>query len=346
MAKFIVSSSPHVRNKRTVSGIMLEVLISLAPAVVASVYFFGFYALFIEILSVGAAVGAEYLYNLAMKKEQTIRDCSAMVTGLLLALNLPPSVPFYVPIIGSAFAIVFVKMLFGGIGKNFANPAIAARIFLLLAWASLMTQFVRPISWQNGEAFRYFGCILKGPEGLKTVAAVSTATPLSSLRSSVSYAKDLPILSMFLGNIGGSLGETSALALLLGGVYLIVRGIIDWRVPASFIGTVALFALIFGAAKGNAGAFILPSLFGGGLFLGAFFMATDYSTTPNTKWGLLVFGFGCGVITSLIRFFGNYPEGVSFAILLMNIVTPLIDKAIKPRPFGFVKQAKKGGQAK
>ena len=343
MSRFIVSSSPHIANKRTVSGIMLEVLIALVPAVVASVCFFGFYALFLEILSMGAAVGAECLFNLALKKEQTYKDCSAMVTGLLLALNLPVSVPFYVPIIGSAFAIVFVKMLFGGIGKNFANPAIAGRIFLLLAWASFMTHFVKPIVWGENEAFKYFACILKGQDGLKEVAAVTTATPLSSLRTSVEYAKDLPILSMFLGKTGGSLGETSALALLIGGAYLIVRRIIDWRVPVTFIGTVALFALIYGAAKGNAGAFILPSVLGGGLFLGAFFMATDYATTPNTKWGLVVFAFGCGLITSLIRFFGNYPEGVSFAILLMNICTPLIDKAIKPRPFGAVKAKKEGG---
>ncbi len=342
MGKFIVSSSPHVANKRTVSGIMLEVLIALCPAVFVSVYVFGFYALFLEILSVGAAVGAECLFNLIMKKEQTYKDCSAMVTGLLLALNLPVSVPFYVPIIGSAFAIIFVKMLFGGIGKNFANPAIAGRIFLLLAWASFMTSFVEPINWDRGGAFKYFACILEGQNGLKDVAAITTATPLSALRSSVQYAKDLPIWKMFLGYIGGSLGETSALAVLIGGAYLIVRRIIDWRIPLTFIGTVALFALIYGAAKGNAGAFILPSLFGGGLFLGAFFMATDYATTPNSKWGLVVFAFGCGLITSLIRFFGNYPEGVSFAILLMNICTPLIDKAIHPRPFGAVK-AKKGG---
>ena len=342
MSKYIVSSSPHIANKRTVQGIMLEVLIALLPAVIASVYFFGFYALFLEILSVGAAIGAEALFNLVLKKEQTIKDCSAAVTGLLLALNLPVSVPFYVPIIGSAFAIVFVKMLFGGIGKNFANPAIAGRIFLLLAWAAAMTSFVKPIVWSDGQAFLYFRCIVKGSAGLKEVAAFATATPLASLRVGGAMSKDL--LSMFLGSIGGSLGETSALALLIGGVYLIVRRIIDWRVPVTFIGTVALFALFFGVAKGDALGYVLPSVLGGGLFLGAFFMATDYSTSPNTKTGLVVFAFGCGLITSLIRFFGSYPEGVSFAILLMNIVTPYIDKAFKPRPFGYI--AKKGGEKK
>ena len=340
MSKYIVSSSPHIANKRTVQGIMLEVLIALIPAVVASIVFFGFYALFLEILSIASAIGAEALFNKILKREQTIKDCSAAVTGLLLALNLPVSVPFYVPIIGSAFAIVFVKMLFGGIGKNFANPAIAGRIFLLLAWSAAMTAFVKPISWGQGEAFLYFRCAFKGTAGLKEVAAFTTATPLASLRSA---GAPHDLLQMFLGGIGGSLGETSALALLLGGIYLIVRGIIDWRVPVTFVGTIAVFALIYGAAKGAALDYVLPSVLGGGLFLGAFFMATDYSTTPNTKWGLVVFAFGCGILTSLIRFFGSYPEGVSFAILLMNIVTPYIDKAIKPRPFGY--QKAKGGKA-
>lgn len=340
MSKYIVSSSPHIANRRNVSSIMLEVLIALMPAVIASVYFFGFYALFLEILSVGAAIGTEALFNLIMKREQTIKDCSAAVTGLLLALNVPASVPFYVPIIGSAFAILFVKMLFGGIGKNFANPAIAGRIFLLLAWAAAMTSFVKPIVWSEGEAFLYFRCIVKGTAGLKEVAAFTTATPLASLRTGGVSTGNL--LSMFLGGIGGSLGETSALALLIGGIYLIVRRIIDWRVPVTFVGTVAIFALIYGAAKGSPLSYVLPSVLGGGLMLGAFFMATDYSTTPNTKTGLVIFAFGCGIITSLIRFFGNYPEGVSFAILLMNIVTPYIDKAFKPHPFGYIKK-KAGG---
>ncbi|MBP5404965.1 MAG: RnfABCDGE type electron transport complex subunit D [Clostridia bacterium] len=346
MSQYIVSSSPHIANKRTVSGIMLEVLIALAPAVIASVIFYGFYALFLEILSVGAAVGTEALYNRVMKRDQTVKDCSAMVTGLLLALNIPVSAPFYVPVIGSAFAILFVKMLFGGIGKNFANPAITARIFLLLAWASVMTSFVKPILWSGGakEIFKYFACIVKGPSGLGDVAAVTSATPLASLREGAEKVKDLPLLAMFLGNTGGSLGETSALAVLLGGVYLIIRRIIDWRVPTVYLATVALFAMIYGAAKGAVGAYILPSLLGGGLMLGAFFMATDYATSPNTKTGLVVYAVGLGLITSLIRFFGNYPEGVSFAILLMNIVTPFIDKFIRPRPFGFVKQGKGGAK--
>ena len=337
MSKYVVSSSPHIVNDRTVSTIMIEVLIALIPAVVASVYFFGFYALFLEIISVASAIGAEALFNVITKREQTIYDCSAAVTGLLLALNLPVSVPFYVPIIGSAFAIIFVKMLFGGIGKNFANPGIAGRIFLLLAWSAAMTSFVKPIVWTNGDAFVYFRCILKGRDGLRDVAALSTATPLASLRDGM--PKNEMMLS-FLGSVGGSLGETSVLALFIGGVYLIVRRIIDWRVPVTFIGTVAVFALIYGAAKGRPIDFIVPSVFGGGLFFGAFFMATDYSTTPNTKLGLVIFAFGCGLITSLIRFFGSYPEGVSFAILLMNIVTPYIDKACKPRPFGYVAKAK------
>ena len=344
MSKYIVSSSPHIANQRTVANIMLEVLIALAPAVIASVVFYGFYALFLCILSVGAAVGTEALYNVVMKREQTVKDCSAIVTGLLVAMNVPVSVPFYVPVIGSAFAIFFVKMLFGGIGKNFANPAITARIFLLLAWASFMTNFVPPIIWSKGEAFKYFACTFRGSAGLGDVAAMTTATPLASLRLGAAKVGELDVLSMFLGNIGGSLGETSALALLIGGVYLIIRRIIDWRVPTVYLATVTVFALIYGAAKGSVGAYILPSLFGGGLMLGAFFMATDYATSPNTKIGLIVYAFGLGIITSLIRFFGNYPEGVSFAILLMNIVTPFIDKFILPRPFGYLPSDKGGAK--
>ena len=339
MSKYVVSSSPHIANDRTVMTIMIDVLIALVPAVVGSIYFFGFYSWFLVILSVGSAIGSEALFNLITKREQTIGDCSAPITGVLLALNLPVTVPFYVPIIGSAFAIIFVKMLFGGIGKNFANPAIAGRIFLLLAWASAMTSFVKPITW-HGDAFLYFRCILKGKEGLLDVAALTTATPLASLTTNVG---SINVFDLFFGAVGGSLGETSALLILVGGVYLIVRRVIDWRVPVTFIGTVAVFALIYGAAKGQGASYVLPSIFGGGLFLGAFFMATDYATTPNTKLGLVVFAFGCGLLTSLIRFYGNYPEGVSFAILLMNIVTPYIDKVCKPRTFGF--QPKKGAKA-
>lgn len=341
MTKFLVSSSPHITGPRTTAGIMLEVCIALVPAVIAAVYFYGIYVLFLITLSIGSAVGFEALFNVIVNKKQTVKDCSAMVTGLLLALNLPVSVPFYVPIIGSAFAVMVVKMLFGGIGKNFANPAITGRIFLVLAWSGIMTRFVSPIDWSlgAGEMFKYFGCILKGLDGMPMadgVATCTTATPLASLTEGVTAVKALPVADMFFGGIGGCMGEVSALALLIGGIYLIVRRIIDWRVPVVFVGTVAVSSWIFGGSL----YYILPSVLGGGLLIGAFFMATDYSTSPNTKTGLIIFAFGCGFLTSLIRFFGSYPEGVSFAVLLMNILTPLIDKWVKPHIFGYRKPQK------
>ena len=330
MKNLQMSVSPHITAKPTTRSIMLEVVIALLPAVAASIAFFGFYSLFIILLSVGASVFGEFLYNAMRKRPQTIGDFSAVVTGVLLGLNLPVTVPFYVPIIGGFFATMVVKMLFGGIGRNFANPALTARIFLLLAWAGFMTSFVEPINWANGEAFKYFSCALKGADG---VAVVTSATPLSGGVATV--------LDAFLGRIGGSLGETSALALLIGGIYLAVRKIIDWKIPVIFIATTAFFTLVFG--KFQNGAELPMALFSGGLMLGAFFMATDYSTSPNTFWGVIVYAFGCGFLTALIRRFGGYPEGVSFAILLMNIVTPYIDKAFIPRPFGY--RPKKGAKA-
>ncbi|NCA67528.1 MAG: RnfABCDGE type electron transport complex subunit D [Clostridia bacterium] len=342
MDKFFVSVSPHITAKHTTKSIMLEVCIALIPAVIAAIFFFGFYSIFIIAISIASTVFGEYIFNVIRKKEHTIKDCSAVVTGLLLGLNLPVTVPFYVPIVGGLFAILVVKMLFGGIGRNFANPAITGRIFLVLAWAGVMTKFVPPIDWTKGfdEGFKFFSCILNG--GGSEIEAVTSATPLGIIKGALSSnvngllsGENISLLDMFLGRTGGTIGETSALALLIGGLYLGIRKIIDWKIPVVYVATVALFALIFGGVE-----YILPSILGGGLLLGAIFMATDYATNPNTPIGTIIFAFGCGFITVSIRFFGGYPEGVSFAILLMNVVTPLIDKYIKPPAFGFVKPVK------
>ena len=263
-----------------------------------------------------------------------MRDLSAVVTGIILALNLPPVVPFYVPIVGAAFAIVIVKMLFGGIGRNFANPAITARIFLMLAWTGVMTQFVSPIDLSDGaNLFAYFnqGVSISLPD------AITTATPLQNVKDAISSganpAEGLSALDMFLGRIGGSAGEVSALAVLIGGVYLAVRRVIDVKIPVLYIGSTALFTAIFFADSGYAGEYVWTYLLGGGLMFGAFFMATDYATSPKTPVAVVIYGVGLGLLTVIIRKFGTMNEGVSFAILLMNIVTPLLEK-IKRKPFG------------
>ena len=338
MEKLNVSSSPHITGNRTTRGIMLDVVIALIPAMIAATLLYGFYSLFIIGISVGSCVLAEFLFNKIRKQEQTIYDCSAVVTGVILALNLPPTVPFYVPIFGGFFAIMLVKMLFGGIGKNFANPAITARIFLLLAWTGTMTTFVKPIDFSNGfgamfENFKYtFGAFNSDLE--TSLKAVTGATPMAGIHEG--NLEGINVLDMFLGRIGGSMGETSALALLIGGIYLIIKKVIDWKIPTIYLGTVAILTLCF---KQDI-AYLLPSLFGGGLMLGAFFMATDYATSPNTKVGVCIYAFGLGLFTTLFRIFGSMPEGVSYAILLMNILVPLIDKCVRPKAFGYVKPVK------
>ncbi len=307
----IVSSSPHIRTPRDTRAIMLDVIIALAPALIASVIFFGFKALLVTAVSVVSCVAFEYLYRKLMKKHCTIGDLSAVVTGMLLAFCLPASTPWWVVVIGAFFSIVLVKQLFGGIGKNIWNPALTGRAFLLVSYALIMTSWT-PTNFQHVDAATY-------------------ATPLASLHSGV-LASD-SIGAMFLGNIGGSLGEVSALALLLGGAYLVVRKVISPRIPLSFIGTVAVVTLIF--SRGNAHfAWMLQNLFSGGLLLGAIFMATDYCTSPVTPKGQIIYGIGCGLLTVLIRYFGGYPEGVSFAILIMNVTVWMIDKNTAPRRFG------------
>ena len=305
MDNMIVSVSPHIRSNDTTTTIMRDVLLALCPALIASVVIFGARALLVAVVCVAACVFFEWGFEKMCKRPNTITDLSAAVTGLILALNLPVGIPIWQAIFGSLVAIVVVKQLFGGIGHNFANPAITARIVMLIAFAGPMTTWAAP----------------------NFADAVSGATPLAQLGAGESVS----LASLFLGNVGGSMGETCALALLLGGIYLIVRKVISWHTPVAFVGTVFVLALIKGGL-----IFGVAEILAGGLFLGAIFMATDYSTTPSTKSGQLIFGIGCGLITCLIRFFGNYPEGVSFSILLMNILTPYISKWTASKPLGGV----------
>lgn len=308
--KLIVSVSPHVFGKRNTTGVMLEVVIALLPAVVASVLFFGMRAALVIGVCAAACVVFEYLFTLLCKRPTTVGDLSAVVTGVLLALNLPATIPIWQAVIGCFVAIVIVKCLFGGLGCNFANPAITARVIMLIAFTGEMTAAVFPNS---------------------DVDTVASATPLAVLAGGEEVGVSL--FDMFLGNRGGALGETSALALLIGFVYLLVRGIITWHTPVVFIGTVFLGSLAITGSLETALYYTLS----GGLFIGAIFMATDYVTTPCTSWGKVVFGLGCGIITLLIRFYGSYPEGVSFSILFMNILTPYIEKWTMRKPLGGVK---------
>lgn len=311
MEKLIVSTSPHIQSKVSTLSIMRDVIIALLPAAVAGTILFGWQALITILVCVGTAVLSEFLFNLIVKKEQTVTDLSAVVTGLILALSLPAKAGIFHCIIGSVFAIVVVKCLFGGIGCNFANPAATARVFLLIAFASSIGGATAP--------------------ALGGVDLVATATPLEIIK--LGTDAELPtLLDMFLGNRAGAIGETSALALILGGVYLILRRVIKWQVPVVYIATVFLLSLIIKQDLTIA----LYQVLGGGLMIAAFFMITDYSTTPINTLGKMVFAFGCGVITVLIRFWGSYPEGVSFAILLMNILSPYIEKLCAKKPLGKV----------
>ena len=313
---------------------MLDVIIALLPATIAAILLYGFYTLFIMLLSVGTAVFAEWLFNLITKRQQSVKDLSAIVTGMILALNLPPVVPFYVPIVGSFFAIIIVKMLFGGIGRNFANPAITARIFLVLCWSSVMTSFVKTIDLSNGmNLFAYF----ENAVNIHLPDAITSATPLKAVKDSIEVSSNpaagLNALDMFLGRIGGSAGEVSTLAILIGAIYLLVRRVIDWRIPALYICSTVLFTAIFFAKSEYVGEYIWTYLLGGGLMFGAFFMATDYATSPKGLLAVCIYGIGLGFLTVIFRKYSSMNEGVSFAILLMNICTPLLEK-ILPRTFG------------
>ncbi len=294
-----VSSSPHLKHPDTTSGIMLDVIIALAPAAIYGCILFGIRALLLILTCIISAVLAEYIWCKLLKKPVSIGDLSAVVTGLLLAMNLSSAVPIWIAAIGSAVAIIVVKQMFGGLGFNFANPAITARIVLLVSFPSYMAEFLEPVMYD----------------------AVTSATPL--VREAGAYTFN----ELFFGMHGGCIGETSAFLLIVGGLYLILRRVINPIIPVCFIGTVALFSLIFGEN-------VIQQVFGGGLILGAIFMATDYTTSPTTNKGKLIFGIGCGLLTFVIRRFASLPEGVSYSILLMNILVPYINKATLTKPFG------------
>lgn len=336
MSRYLVSSSPHIASSRTTRNIMLDVIIALMPAVIAMVAVFGFYPLLNTLICVGFCVLFEFLFNLIRKKEQTIGDLSAVVTGIILALNLPAVVPIYVPVVGALFAIVIAKMLFGGIGRNFANPAISARIFLLLAWTSVMTSFVAPLDWSSLADNNMFFSV-SNVFNIKMPDLVTSATPLAHVKEALEAGTNpttgINALDMFLGRIGGSAGEVSSLAILIGGVYLLIRKVIDWKIPLIYILSTVIFTAIFYSNTGYVGEYVWTYLLGGGLLFGAFFMATDYATSPKSPIAVIIYGIGLGLLTVIIRKFSSMSEGVSYAILLMNIATPLLDK-IKVRPFG------------
>ena len=310
MKKLVVSTSPHIKSPLTTQNIMLDVIIALAPATVMAIVLFGLRALLIIGVCVVTAVASEFVFNLINKKKQTILDLSATVTGLLLALNLPATATVWQCIVGSIFAIIVVKCLFGGLGHNFANPAITARIFLLLS----------------------FSTTIAGGTSPQMVDIVASATPLSAIKDGSLH--QLPsLLDMFIGLRGGAIGEVCSLALILGYIYLVVKKVIHFETPLIFVATVFLLSLLI---KGDI-TIALYQVLGGGLLLGAIFMATDYVTTPINRLGKMVFALGCGLITVLIRFYGDYPEGVSFSILLMNILSPYIEKLCKKKAFGGAK---------
>ena len=324
--KLIASSSPHIRSVENTRSIMLDVIIAMLPALFWAIYNFGFKALLSVVVSVVACLFWEWLYRKLLKKPQSIGDLSAVVTGMLLAFVCPPELPWWALVIGAFFSIVVVKQLYGGIGCNFLNPALAGRAILLASYATAMTTWTLPSS--------------------KLDTVVSTATPLAIMKEGTvekftELTTNYSVADMFIGRVGGSLGEVSALALLLGGAWLLIRKVISWHTPVAFIGTVAILTLISAPAGIDNVPYMLYNVFGGGLMLGAIFMATDYATSPVTKPGQLIFGIGCGLITCFIRRFGSYPEGVCYSILIMNCTTWLLDKYIRPTIYGAVKKEKK-----
>ncbi len=319
-----VSPSPHIRQGDTTRSIMLDVIIALTPAFVWGVICFGVRAFVVVALSIISALISEFATEKILHRKNTVGDLSAIVTGLILGLNLPASVPFYIPIVGSAFAIIVVKQLFGGLSKNFMNPALAARVFLF-AWPAAMTTFTKPFT-----RLSIFTTADK-------IDAVATATPLAALKSGA--LPDISWVDLIIGKCPGTIGEISSVLIILGGLYLIFRRVITWHIPVSIIGTVALLTAVFPQNVDTA-SFVLSEVFSGGLLIGAIFMATDYVTSPITAKGRIIFGVGCGVITVLIRYFGGYPEGISFAILIMNSLVYYIDKFTKPKVFGGVQNGK------
>lgn len=321
---YVLSSSPHTHSHASVSRIMLDVIIALMPTTAAGIYFFGMPAVWTIAVCVSTCIVTEALCRLAMQRDGTIGDFSAVLTGLLLALNLPAGLPLWMAVVGSVFAITVCKQVFGGLGKNPFNPALAARAFMLISFTGPMTTWLKPFWWRTPEA-------------------VTTATPLATMKGmfiseataqATMKAGEAGIPSFFdlvVGNMPGCIGEVSSIALLLGGIYLLLRKVITWHIPVSFLLTVWIYSFFAGGASAHI------QILTGGVMIGAFFMATDYVTSPTTAKGKLIFGVGCGMLSMLIRQFGSYPEGCSFAILIMNSVCPLINRWTQPKPFGFKK---------
>ncbi len=301
--KLLVTSSPHIRKSTGTTMLMGHVVIALVPLVIAACVIFGFRALTLVAVCVTVSVLSEYLFRLILKRDNTVLDLSAVVTGIILALNLPVTLPFWMAAIGSVFAVVIVKQLFGGIGQNIVNPAAAARIFLLMSFATPMTTWAKPFA----------------------VDEIAAATPLAAVKDPNVFPTN--ITQLFLGERAGSLGEVCILAILIGGLYLIITGVIKPTIPLAYVGSVFVFATAFGGDG-------LYNILSGSVMFAAFYMFTDYTTSPTTFWGKIIFGVGGGLLTVIIRFFGSYPEGVSYSILLMNILVPYIDKLTKPKPFG------------
>ena len=314
-----VSSNPHARDKMTTSRIMQLVALALLPTTLFGIWNFGFRALLVVLVTVASSVFFEWLYDRLMHKKNTINDFSAVVTGLLLALNMPPQIPLWMPVLGSAFAIIVVKQLFGGLGQNFMNPALAARCFLMISFAGKMTDFA-----------------VDKLSGYHCIDTVTGATALAELKNSGFTADSISVKNLFIGNIHGTIGETSAIAILIGAVILLAFKVIDLKIPLTYIGSFAVFVILYmlGTGKGFDVNYLFSHLFGGGLMLGAWFMATDYVTTPITPKGQLLYGCCLGVVTAIFRLFGGSAEGVSYAIIFCNLLVPLIEKVTKPVAFG------------
>lgn len=324
--EYFVSLAPHIRSGDTTQKIMRDVLIALVPAGIASVYYFGLRSLLLIAVTVATCVASEALFQKLTHRPVRIADFSAVLTGLLLAYNLPPTAPVWMAIFGAVFSIVIVKECFGGIGSNFMNPALAGRVMLMASWPALMTDYIAPV----GEAIAHAASDAATAATTGATNAVAYATPLAIIKEGSDLTRLPSLLEMFLGNRGGVLGETCAAALLIGGIYLILRRVIDWKIPLLYILSTALFLLVFGIPANLLGYEIL----GGGLFLGAFFMATDYASGPINARGRVIFAIGCGLITAVIRAKGGMPEGVSYSILVMNMCAPLIDRLTKTKAYG------------
>ena len=340
--KLIATSNPHIRGSETTQTIMRDVIIAMCPALIWSIVIFGVEALVLTAISAAGCVFFEWLYRFLMKKPQSIGDLSAVVTGILLAFVCPVTLSYGILIIGDFFAIVIVKQLFGGLGTNFLNPALAGRAFMMLCYPVPMTTWVLP-----GK--EYWASVGSAADAVTGATPLSVDFMKSGLLPQIGNAdlgyEPATLADMFIGNVGGCIGEVSAIALLIGGIYLIVRGVIRIRIPVAYIATVAVLTLVFSRGDGNAFQWMLFEIFGGGLFLGAFFMATDYVTSPCTPKGEIIYGVGCGLLTVFIRYFGGFPEGVSYAILVMNLFVPIIEKYTHPSRFGLTKAAAKAAKA-